>query len=81
MRLPRQSAGHVFVVNGDLRALACDDVVVPVDAVGRYTAAWRDLLDHLPADLVGDDWVLRKPLPGGRRCQQVASRSGDPRRL
>lgn len=81
MPLPRQSASHVFVVHGDLRALACDDVVVPVDAAGRYTAAWRDLLDHVPADPVGDDWVLRKRLPANRRWQQVASRSDDARRL
>src|SRR4051794_24409684 len=33
--------GHLFIAQGDLRRLACDAWVVPTDAGGYVTAAWR----------------------------------------
>ena len=37
--------GHVFVVQGDLAALACDDVLVPTDREGHVTAGFHALLE------------------------------------
>lgn len=33
--------GHVFVVHGDARLIACDELLVPTDVNGHVSAAWR----------------------------------------
>ena len=42
--------GHLFVAHGDLTKLACDAVLIPCDAEGWVTPAWRSLLPRDCAD-------------------------------
>lgn len=37
-------AGHLFVIHGDLRRLACDALVVPCDGNGDVNPVWEELL-------------------------------------
>ncbi|OBA89089.1 hypothetical protein A5633_07960 [Mycolicibacterium elephantis] len=36
-------AGHLFIVHGDLTAIACDAILIPTDAVFDITEAWQSL--------------------------------------
>lgn len=76
--------GHLFVAHGDLTKLACDAVLIPCDAKGWVTPAWRTLLPpglqrdegtgwfrlpHTP----GADGVVTLPDVNNRKVQAFAS--------
>lgn len=50
-------AGHTFVVQGDLLKIACDEILVPTDASGIVTPAWKSLGTPSLPDRWGDDGV------------------------
>lgn len=50
-------AGHTFVVQGDLLKIACDEILVPTDASGIVTPAWKSLGTPTLPDRWGDDGV------------------------
>lgn len=87
--------GHVFVVHGDLRLLACDDVLVPSDDRLHVTEGFSDLLDdvlvhdddyapRVPGDAVataGSDGPLLVHADREPRCWLVDTATGDVDRL
>ena len=46
-------SGHLFVVQGDLRRLACDAVVIPCDSERNVNCVWIDLF---PLSVVSESW-------------------------
>ena len=46
--------GHVFVARGDLRELACDELLVPTDDELHISEAWHEIVPSLPAP--GPSW-------------------------
>ena len=46
-----QTPGHVFVIRGDLTALACDAWLVPTDAALVIEEPWRSAVGDLPVTL------------------------------
>ena len=57
--------GHLFVVHGDLRKLACDALVIPCDEKKNVNRAWESIL---PAGLNGGDlpgWIRIGGMPNG----------------
>jgi hypothetical protein len=40
------TAGHLFIVNGDLTKIACDAVLIPTDGLVNITASWRKFLQN-----------------------------------
>jgi hypothetical protein len=50
--------GHVFVIHGDMRRLACDAVVVPSDNMPDVNPVWEDLLPRARVT-PGDEGRLR----------------------
>lgn len=47
--MTKPGAGHVFVVNGDLKKIACDAWLLPTDVTFHVTPAWADVVIALPA--------------------------------
>ena len=90
---PNAQRGHVFVVQGDLAALACDEVLVPSDRERHVTAGFHALLEAAlePSDgyerRVGTDQDLGEGpalVPGeedGPRRWLVDTATGDVDRL
>lgn len=53
--------GHLFVVDGDLTALAVDAALIPTDDQLRLEPPWRSMLDRSDVE-IGDDWP-EQPIP------------------
>ena len=51
--------GHLFVVHGDLTAIACDAVLIPTDAGFTITSSWESLDLRRPAEGWGSDKVVK----------------------
>lgn len=51
--------GHLFVVHGDLTAIACDAVLIPTDAGFKITSSWESLDLRRPAEGWGSDKVMK----------------------
>lgn len=52
-------SGHLFVVHGDLTAIACDAILVPTDAGFNITKTWKSLGLERPAGGWGSDNVVK----------------------
>ncbi|RPF29046.1 SIR2 family protein [Georgenia muralis] len=76
-------SGHLFVIHGDLRKLACDGIAIPCDDRFNITDVWSDFLPGNLPRVPGTGW-LRLPHPStgtavalpdsdGRRVTAVAT--------
>ena len=56
--MTKPGAGHVFVVNGDLKKIACDAWLLPTDATFHVTPIWANVVDLPPAGghMTGLQW-------------------------
>lgn len=50
-------SGHVFVVRGDLKRLACDAVVLPCDDAYNIDSVWREFLPVGLPPVSGTSWL------------------------
>ena len=60
-------AGHLYIVNGDLRKIACDAVLIPTDAMFTITGSWGAFL---AGRTIPTTWSDGKVLPLDRVTQQ-----------
>ena len=62
--MTKPGAGHVFVVNGDLKKIACDAWLLPTDATFHVTHTWASVIDLPPTGghMTGLHWDGKRVL-------------------